>query len=193
MKTTQFIFSLLVATGILLFSCNKSQLDEIQPAPDEPLNEEISFRSNLHFDQQHNVVNAEGINHFVKLNLKTNGVSTTVKLQQFDIELSHEAFYMDIRSVVKIDKGELVIRGTNGDKLFGKYSGYAQLDDDPTVLKLIIRITGGTGYFAGASGYLNGNGIINDWRRELRDFDWRHELGDIELEGIIVRKKLLVT
>jgi hypothetical protein len=181
MKTSKLIYSVIIAFGFLLFSCDSPSGNEIMPRPLPKQDDDLRFRSTVYFHDQQNIINADRINELIRTKLKTNGFSTISKLSFFDIELSHVAIKMGLGNTIRLEDGEMLIRGSNGDQLFGKYHGFGSVDTNKGDLKLMINITGGTGYFSGMHGYLSGY---------CQNYGWDHRMGEMEFSGQLLRDNL---
>jgi hypothetical protein len=83
--------------------------------------------------------------------------------------------------MIRIEDGELLMRGPNGDMLFGKYRGYGSPSSDPGDLKLIISITKGTGSFEGMQGYFSAC---------CQNYGWDHRIGEVKFTGYFLHKDL---
>lgn len=180
MKTTKLVFSIVIAFSFLLISCDEGPDDEIQPKPVVSPDDDLTFRSTVYFYDQQNVINTERIDA-IRTKLKSVGVSGIRMLNSFHIELSHVAYQTGIKEMIRLEDGEMLMRGPNGDMLFGKYHGYGSHNSNPGDLKLIISITEGTGSFAGMQGYLSAY---------CQNYGWDHRIGEVKFSGYFLHKDL---
>lgn len=180
MKTAKLFFSLIIALCFLLLSCDdpSPQIDDFQQLQAEE--DDLTFRSTVYFYDQQNVINTERIDA-IRTKLKSVGVSGIRMLNSFHIELSHVAYQTGIREMIRLEDGEMMMRGPNGDMLFGKYHGYGSHNSNPGDLKLIISIIDGTGSFAGMQGYLSAY---------CQNYGWDHRIGEVKFSGYFLHKDL---
>jgi hypothetical protein len=142
--------------------------------------DDLTFRSTVYFYDQQNVINTDRIDA-IRTKLKSAGVSGISILNSFHIELSHVAYQTHVRDIIRIEDGELLIRGPNGDMLFGNYHGYGSQSSNPGDLNLIISINKGTGSFEGMQGYLTA--CCQNYGRD-------HRIGEVKFTGYFSHKDL---
>jgi hypothetical protein len=75
-------------------------------------------------------------------------------------ETTHQS-YLDEYGNIHIDKGEIILKGINGNGLNGSYKGGGRTINGSTILDIEINIVNGNGYFENAFGSISANVSMN--------------------------------
>jgi hypothetical protein len=150
------------------------------PSPKIEFEKQIKFSTNVSIWNQPTKLNHEFSNEKNKTYYSSAGVSSSKKLLNYQLEMSHVAIQIEFGKSVRVEDGEFEIMGKDGDTVFGIYSGYGDLSQKSINLDLILKITGGTGYYSDAQGYLKMKSKIYEPHSSALFF---------KLDGYIIRDK----
>lgn len=74
--------------------------------------------------------------------------------------MSHIAIETEFGKSMRVEDGAFELLGEDGHAVFGIYEGYGYFSQKRISLDLLLKITGGTGYYSNAKGYLMMKSII---------------------------------
>ena len=169
-----------ISKFILLFSLFNCKSDVEMPAPKIEFDKQIKFSTNVSIWNQPTILNDEYSNEKKRTYYASTGVSNSIKLLNYQLEMSHTAIEIEFGKSMHVEDGEFEILGEDGHTVFGIYEGYGDLTQESINLDLLLKITGGTGYYSNARGYLQMKSKIYEPHAKSLFF---------KLDGIIVRDK----
>ena len=175
MKTTLKALAVILGMAALLFNCDSTP-DPVVPDRTVRFNSQLEFQTTVYFFKQPNVVNHEQSDDMTRTDLISTGVSNLDNFRKFEITMSHDAYKLELNNMVRIEGGEVTIVGELGNQLFGQYDGYSKPTSDLGDLEFVIRITGGEGSYADATGYLRANFVMENGYPDA---------GKMEIKGVI--------
>lgn len=149
-----------IAKFILLFSLFNCNPDAELPSPKIEFDKQIKFSTNVSIWNQPTILNHEFSNEKNKTYYSSAGVSTSKKLLNYQLEMSHIAIATEFGQSMRVVDGEFEILGEDGNAVYGIYEGYGDLSQNRVSLDLLLKITRGTGYYSNAKGYLRMKSII---------------------------------
>ena len=116
-------------------------------------NYEIKFNCTINFRDQFSGNNMSQSQVEERTEFKASGYCESKNFNRFNIEMSHVNYVIETGDIARIGQGIFKMKGDDGDQLFGTYEGCADLTNNPQDMILFLTITGGAGYYEGATGY----------------------------------------
>jgi len=175
MKTSLNILGLIAL--LTFFNCSSKKDD---PTPSIEFEKQIKLISTLSIWNQPTIVNSPNAKDIEKTHYSTTGVSYAMKLSKFRLEMSHVARETSLGASLSIQNGYFEILSEEGDSVFGSYEGLGDLAKEKLALEFILKVEGGNGYYANASGYIE---------MKTRVYEPHASALFFELDGFIIRDK----
>lgn len=174
MKTSISIASIILLAA--LFSCNSNTEN---PTPKIEFEKKIKFSSTISLWNQPTAVNQINSKDKKRTYYSSPGVSNSNKLVNFQLEMSHIAIQSSDKSL-RIEDGTFEILGKDGHSIYGTYKGYGEHSQSTPNLDLLVKVTGGTGYYTNAGGYLE---------IKTKEYPSQPSAFELDLAGFIIRDK----